>query len=120
MLLQMVNKCVFLRTGKAGDDKHQRSDNETIAMQLEDAQELFLWKDEQGSTLTVQSNLLKVGAYKRNNGTIGGHFQWVSENDRYPTHEDLHQQWTQHCDYESRNAAWKLHKSIDKILGTRR
>ena len=100
-----MNKCVFLRTGNAGDDKRQRSGNETTAMQLEDAQELFVSEDEQRSTFTVQSNLLKVGAYKRNKWTIRGHFRWVSENDRHPTHEDLHQQWTQHCDYESRNAA---------------
>ena len=41
--------------------------------------------------------------------------QWTSKNDRNPTAptcEDVHQQWTQRCEEESRNAAWKLHKSM--------
>ena len=33
-------------------------------------------------------------------------------------YEDLHQQWTPHCEEESRIAVWRPHKSICKIRGT--
>ena len=53
---------MFMHTGKAGNDKHQRSGNATIAINSEDAQELHcVSKDEHGTTLQVRSILRKVG-----------------------------------------------------------
>ena len=50
-----------------------------------------------------------------------GIIQWCSKADRNPnarTCEDLHQQWTQHCEEESRIAAWELHKIIFNLHRT--
>ena len=36
-------------------------------------------------------------------------------NPNAPTCEDLHQQWTQHCEEQARVAAWELHNIIYKF-----
>ena len=73
-----------MHTDKAGDDKHQCSDNATIAMNLEDAQEWnCIKKDEQGSAFSpsrkkhFQSSIMSkcgthpCGTKKR---TFAGHY----------------------------------------------
>ena len=103
--------CVFLHSGKGGDDKHQLSGNVTTAIQLEDAPELnCVLKDGQLSTFTVRSVLQKtsLGHQERHNSdcvsvetrrATARDYSAGSINDRNPIAlgcEDLHQHWIQH------------------------
>ena len=66
-----------MHTSKAGDDKTQHRDDATVAINLEDAQQLkCVLKEGQGSTFTVRSILKKRLAERR---TFAGDYSVESQ-----------------------------------------
>ena len=119
--------CVFRHKGKAGEDK---SGNATFANKSEETKELNgVLKDGQGDTFPARSILKKIGwpSTTRKDTSVQEEetdLHWVlfcgdERMDRrtHRSNEDVHQQWTQLCEKESRIAAWKLHKHVFKIRG---
>ena len=75
----------------------------------------------QSSILSQCGEILPCSRGRERERTIARKNPARTRNDRNPNapaYEDLHQQWTQHCEERARVAAWELHKTVYKIRGT--
>ena len=80
------------------------------------------WRPTKKQFSAILSKCGKTFPCKGKKRTFTGYYSLeIQKKDRYPnapTCEDVHQQWTQHGEEESRIAAWNMHRHIFKIRGT--